>query len=133
MELSIAVETVCRIILRAREYETLIPETDPDDGSNPTDDGSVDAIEDNGENPSEAELRAVVDDLAEDEQAEVIALALIGRGDFEAAEWPDAMEAAAEETDAAADWMLGQPTFSTDVEAGLAAFDLSCDGLGTLV
>ncbi len=132
MELSIALETVCRIILRAREYEALIPETDPDEGSNPTDDGGLDSIEDDGDNPSEAELRAVVDDLAEDEQAEVIALAMVGRGTFDAAEWAEAMDAAVDEADDAADWMLGQPTLSTDLEAGLAAFDLSCDGLGTL-
>ncbi|MBC7520972.1 MAG: DUF3775 domain-containing protein [Sandarakinorhabdus sp.] len=133
MELAIAIETVCRIILRAREYEALIPETDPDEGSNPTDDGSADAIEDDGDNPAETELRAIVDDLAEDEVAEVIALAMVGRGDFEAAEWADAIEAAADEIDSAADWMLEQPTLSTDLEAGLAAFDLSCDGLGTVV
>ena len=132
MELSVALETVCRIILRAREYEALIPDTDPDEGSNPTDDGGVDSIEDDGDNPSEAELRAIVDDLADDEQAEIIALAMVGRGTFDAPEWADALDAAAEEIDDAADWMLGQPTFSTDLESGLAAFDLSCDGLGTL-
>ena len=95
--------------------------------------GSADAIEDDGDNPAEAELRAIVDDLAEDEVAEVIALAMVGRGDFEAAEWADAIEAAADEIDSAADWMLEQPALSTDLEAGLAAFDLSCDGLGTVV
>ena len=138
MELAIAVETVCRIILRAREFEALVPQTDPDEASNASDDGMVDALEDgpdeNGDaNPVEAELRAIIDDLAEDEQAEVIALALIGRGDFDATEWPDAIDAAGEETRAPADWMLGQPALSTDLEAGLAAFDLSCDGMGTLV
>ena len=138
MELTIAVETVCRIILRAREYEALIPDTDPDEASNGSDDRMVDALEDGldedgDENPAEAELRAIVDDLAEDEQAEAIALALVGRGTFDATEWADAIDAATEEIDAVADWMLGQPTLSTDLEAGLAAFDLSCDGLGTLV
>lgn len=133
MELAVAVETLCRIILRAREYETLIPDTDPDEGSNATDDGAVDAIEDDGDNPAEVELRAIIDDLADDEQAEVVALAMIGRGDFEAAEWADALDAAAEEAGGVADWILEQPTFSTDLEAGMAAFDLSCDGLGTLV
>ena len=133
MELAIAVETVCRIMLRAREYETLVPETDPDNASNAADDGALDEIDDDGENPTEAELRAIVSDLAEDEQAEVIALAMIGRGDFESTEWDDALEAAEEEVDTTAEWILGQPTFSTDVEAGLAAFDLSCDGIGTLV
>lgn len=133
MELAVAVETLCRIILRAREYETLIPDTDPGEGSNASDDGAVDAIEDDGDNPAEAELRAIIDDLADDEQAEVVALAMIGRGDFEAAEWADALDAAAEEAGGVADWLLEQPTFSTDLEAGMAAFDLSCDGLGTLV
>ena len=132
MELSIPLETVCRIILRAREFETLIPESDPDEGSNPTDDGSVDELEDE-DNPTEEELRAIIDDLADDEQAELIALAMVGAGDFDAAEWADAMDAAAEEAVDAADWILDQPTLSTDLEAGLAAFDLSCDGVGTLV
>ena len=133
MELSVPLDTVCRIILRAREFEALIPDTDPDDGSNPGDDGAVDELEDDGENPTEEELRAIVDDLPEDEQAEVIALALTGRGDFEASEWADAIEAALEESDDAAGWMLEQPTLSTDLEQGLAAFELSCDGLGTVV
>ncbi|GGE07007.1 hypothetical protein GCM10011529_11750 [Polymorphobacter glacialis] len=138
MELTIAVEIVCRIVQRAREFEALIPDTDPDDASDPVDDDQLDEIEDDldedgNENPAEIELRAIVDDLAEDEQAEVIALAMVGRGTFEADEWADALDAATEEIDSAADWMLGQPTFSTDLEAGLAAFDLSCDGVGTLV
>ncbi len=133
MELNIPVETVCRIILRAREFETLVPDTDPDEGSNASDDGAADEIEDDGNNPTEAELRAIIDDLAEDEQAELIALAMVGRGDFDAAEWADALEEATEESDGTADWVLGQPTLSTDLEAGLAAFDLSCDGVGTLV
>jgi hypothetical protein len=132
VELSIPLETVCRIILRAREFETLIPESDPDEGSNPSDDGSVDELEDE-DNPTEEELRAIIDDLADDEQAELIALAMVGAGVYDAAEWADAMDAAAEEAVDAADWVLDQPTLSTDLEAGLAAFDLSCDGIGTLV
>ncbi len=138
MALSIPVEAVCRIMLRAREFEALIPDNDPDEGSNAVDDGAMDAIEDGldedgDENPAEVELRAAIDDLAEDEQLELIALALVGRGDFEAAEWAEAIEAAGDETNDVADWALDQPTFSTDLESGLAAFDLSCDGVGTLV
>ncbi len=138
MALSIPVDAVCRIMLRAREYEALVPDSDPDEGSNASDDGAIDALEDGrdedgDENPSEAELRAAIDDLAEDEQLELIALALVGRGDFEASEWAEAIESAGDEATDAADWALDQPTFSTDLENGLAAFDLSCDGVGTLV
>ncbi len=133
MELAVPLDTVCRIVLRAREYEALVPDSDPDEGSNASDDGSVDELEDDGDNPTEEELRAIIDDLADDEQAEVIALALTGRGDFDASEWAEALEAAEEESDDPAGWMLEQPTLSTDLELGLAAFGLSCDGLGTMV
>ena len=79
MELNIALETVCRIILRAREFDALVPDSDPDEGSNASDDGSVDALEDDGDNPVEEELRAAIDDLADDEAIELVALALVGR------------------------------------------------------
>jgi hypothetical protein len=138
MDMSVDLESLCRIIQRAREYEALIPDSDPDEGSDAIDDGARDAIEDGvdedgDENPAEAELRAMIDDLAEDEQAEVIALALIGADAFDASEWDDALTAAAEYVDATADWILDQPTFSTDLESGMAAFGLTCTGLGTLV
>jgi hypothetical protein len=138
MDMSVDLESLCRIILRSREYEALISDSDPDEGSDAIDDGARDAIEDGvdedgDENPAEAELRAMIDDLAEDEQAEVIALALIGGDAFDASEWDDALTAATEYIDAAADWILDQPTFSTDLESGMAAFGLTCTGLGTLV
>jgi hypothetical protein len=132
MELAVAVETLCRIVLRAREYETLIPAGGSDD-TGPAGDPTVDEIDDDAENPAEVEIRAIIDDLAEDERAEIIALAMIGRGDFDIAEWADAIDAASDELDSAADWMLEQPTLSSDLETGLAAFGLSCDGLGTIV
>ncbi len=133
MELTVPLDTVCRIVLRAREWEALVPDSDPDDGSNPTDDGAVDELEDDGDNPTEAELRAVIDDLAEDEQAEVIALAWVGRGTYDATEWDEALATAADEVDGAADYLLELPMLSAYLEAGLAAFDLSCDGIGQVV
>ncbi|PZN94009.1 MAG: hypothetical protein DCF31_10835 [Alphaproteobacteria bacterium] len=137
MELNVPLETVCRIMLRAREYEALVPESDPDDASNAVDDGGIDALEDgldeDGDpHPAEEELRAIIDDLADDEQAEVIALALIGGDAFDASEWDDALEAADEHVEATADWILDQPAFSTDLESGLAAFGLTCTGIGTI-
>ena len=133
MELSIPLETVCRVILRAREFEALIPDSDPDDGSNPSDDRAVDELEDDGDNPTEEELRATIDDLADDEKAELIALALVGRGTYDASEWADAMEDASDEVDDAADFLLDLPMLAAYLEGGLAAFDLSCDGMGQVV
>ena len=133
MELNIPLDTVCRIILRAREFEALVPDTDPDDGSDPTDDRAVGELEDDGDNPTEEELRAVIDDLADDEKAELIALAWTGRGTYDASEWDDALATAADEVDGAADYLLDLPMLSAYLETGLAAFELSCDGIGQVV
>lgn len=133
MDLTIPLETVCRIVLRAREFEVLVPDTDPDDGSNPSDDRNVDVLEDNGDSPVEEELRQVIEDLADDEKAELIALAWVGRGTYDGSEWADALEEAADETRDVADYLLSLPMLAAYLEAGLAAFELSCEGLGQVV
>lgn len=132
MELTIPVETVCRIIIRAREYEAQVPEVDPDEGSNPTDDEDVDVLEDETNSAVEEELRAIIEDLNEDEQIELIALAWVGRGTYDASEWAEAVETANDELRDAADYLIGMPMIASYLEAGLAAFDLSCDGVGQL-
>lgn len=132
MELSISLETVCRIIIRAREYEAQVPAVDPDDGSNPTDDEDLEVLEDESNSAVEEELITTIDDLAEDEQQELVALALVGRGTFDATEWEDAMETAADELRDASGYLLGLPMLSSFLEAGLAAFDMSCDDIGQL-
>ena len=131
MELAISLDTVCRIILRAREYEALLPEPEPDDRSGPEDGVHHEPPDEDETNPAEAELRAFVADLAEDEQAELIALVLVGGGRFDGGEWADALDAAMDEDDVAG-WLLAQPALSSNLEEGLAAFGLSCNGLGTL-
>lgn len=132
MDLNVALESVCRLILRLREYEAMEPDDDPEVFAD-DEDGDGDDGRDDEENPAEEEIRALVDELAEDEQVEIIALALVGRGTYEAGEWAEALDAAAEESDEPVEWLLEQPALSVDLESGLAAFDLSCDGLGTVV
>jgi len=137
MELTVSLDTLCRIIERARELEALVPAVDPDDSSNPTDDKDMDVLEEENNAVVEEELRALLDDLAEDELNETYALALVGRGSFDASEWDDALEAAAEiaeDADEAAliDGLLEMPMLAAYLEAGLAAFDLSCNGVGQI-
>ncbi len=130
MELSIPLETVCRIIIRAREYEALVPAAEPDEDPRTDDGDDVDTLEDDDNSAVEEELRAVIDDLAEDEQQELIALVMVGRGTFDGGEWEDAMEAASDEMRDPADYLLGVPQLAGFLDAGLAAFDLSCDDVG---
>jgi hypothetical protein len=43
------------------------------------------------------------------------------------------MDVASEEVDDAADFLLDLPMLAAYLEGGLAAFDLSCDGMGQVV
>jgi len=130
MELTISLDSLCRLLQRLREYEALVPEVDPDEGSNPTDDGGVDVLELEDNSVVEEELRAAVDDLADDEQQELVALVMIGRGTYDASEWDEAMEAADEEAPDVAEWLLATPMVAAFLETGMAAFELNCDGQG---
>ena len=83
----------------------------------------------------EEELRAALGDLGEDQLAEVLAFCWVGDGTYEAADWDEAMEeatAAAANGSGTIDELLDMPMFASVLEAGLAAFDLNCDGIGEM-
>ena len=131
-------DTLCRIILRAREYEAqTASDYDPGEDPDNVDDeqeGSLSVLEDEINDSVEEELQAAFEDLGEDQLAEVIAFCWVGQGTYEAADWDEAMEEAQNEVSASVDeaiaGLLDQPMLASVLEAGLAAFDLSCDGIG---
>ena len=131
-------ETLCRIILRAREYEAQTP-TDYDGGEaadnvDDEEEGALSVLDDAINDSVEEELKAVFEDLGEDQLAEVIAFCWVGAGTYEAADWDEAMEEASELSNggstAAIDELMDMPMLASVLEAGLAAFELSCDGIG---
>lgn len=130
MELTISLEDVCRIVLRAREYDAQVPAVDPDDSSNMADDKAVDVLEDSSNTSVEEELQSMLEDLNEDEQAELYALMMVGAGDYEAADWDDALTAAAEEVSDIPEALMRTPMLASLLETGLAAFGMSCDDVG---
>jgi hypothetical protein len=133
MELTIPLETVCRLIVRARELEAQVPSIEKDDEDDPTDpDDPYAVIEDEANSAIEDEIRALLDELADEEVAEVLALALIGRGTYDASEWDEAIEESVDDTDNAVDQLLDMPMLAAYLDAGLAAFDLSCNGIGQI-
>jgi hypothetical protein len=131
-------DTLCRIILRAREYEAQTA-SDYDRGEDPDNiddeqEGTLSLHEDEVNTRGEEELQAIYEDLGEDQLAEVIALGWVGQGTYEAADWDEAFEEAqslvSDGTDGAIEELLEQPMLASVLDAGLAAFDLSCDGIG---
>jgi hypothetical protein len=81
----------------------------------------------------EEEVQALLDDLADDQLAETLALAWIGRGTYDVSEWDDAFAEASDlGTDERMDELLDMPLLASHLESGLAAFDYSCEGLGQI-
>ena len=67
-------------------------------------------------------LQAFIDGLNEDEQAHMVAIAWVGRGVFDAAEYAEAVAMArAEKTVPTADYLMGMPHLAENLEAGLEA------------
>ncbi len=74
---------------------------------------------------AEGELRAFIERMGEEEQAELVALFWIGRGSFEAEDFAEAKETAQQEaTVPTADYLFGSPHFADHLEAGAEAMDL---------
>ncbi len=138
MDLLTPLETYCRLILRAKEMEAQVPALDPDeDASNVDDldddqgDQALSVLEDETNSGVEEELRATLDDLADDQLAEALALAWVGRGTYDVSEWDDAYsEASDTDPESSIDELMDMPLLASHLEAGLAAFDYSCEGVG---
>jgi Protein of unknown function (DUF3775) len=132
------IDTLCRIILRAREFEAQTP-TDYDGGEaaenvDGEDGEALSVLDDDINDGIEEELRAVLDDLGEDQLAEVLAFCWVGQGTYDASDWDEAMSEATDEVRGrnAIDELLDMPMLASVMEAGMASFDLSCDGVGDL-
>ena len=75
---------------------------------------------------AEAELRAFIDSMTEDEQAELVAVMWIGRESFDADDLAEAIATArAEATTPCADYLIGTPHLADHLENGLDALGIS--------
>lgn len=123
-DLGISLESVAAIVDAARavqegeESGRLAREEEDEEGLDAEDD----------ENMDEDALRAFIADLNEDEQASLIALAWVGRGDYGAAEFEEARTLAKERNIRdAADYLLGIDMLGDMLEEGLAELGLSLE------
>ncbi|QFU18148.1 DUF3775 domain-containing protein [Microvirga thermotolerans] len=128
--MDIGVDKVCDLIARVKAVDVKEGVTDPDSGSNPIDDGNLDALTTNPDDMTEEEIREVVAGLNDDERADLIALVYIGRGDMEPQEWADAVRLAREREASSvlstADWLIGIPNLGDLLDEGLHLLGRSC-------
>jgi hypothetical protein len=137
MDLLTPLDTLCRLILRAKELEAQVASPDVDQGADDVDDyddagdQALSVLDDDLNDGVEEEVQAVLDDLADDQLAETLALAWVGAGTYDAAEWDEAFAEASDlGTDERIGELLDMPLLGGHIEAGLAAFDFNCDGVG---
>jgi hypothetical protein len=129
-ELTIGPDTVRDFILKAKAISAAVNE-DYADGSEHEVEIDGDAhdthqhdglVEEETEDQRAAELRAMIADLNVDESAELVALAWIGRGDYDGAEWTEALEEARRRGNRrTAAYLLGLPLLGDYWEEGLEA------------
>jgi hypothetical protein len=121
-------DKVCFVIVKAREIEAEDEGVRPD-ASNPSDDKFVSVLTEAGYSPNRRELAEFVEAMDSDEQAELVALCWVGRGDFATEEWDAAViEAKDRKQGPTSNYLLGMPLLASYLEAGLDAFDESCEG-----
>ncbi|MFT8243418.1 DUF3775 domain-containing protein [Roseomonas sp. BN140053] len=126
LDLVVSLPTIVSIIDAARAVGELEEEANNEevqDEENP-DDNDPDALTDT--------LKGLIDELNEDEQAALIALTWVGRGDYDTTEWEEALRLARERNSAgdAAEYLTGMELFGDLLSEGLAAFGVPAEEVG---
>mgnify|MGYP000965559990 CR=1 FL=1 len=129
-DIEIAPEKVAHVIIKAREFDAKVGAWDnsAEDGDAAEDPSAI--LEDYSNDPTAAEIAGFIDALNDDEQAELVALAWVGRGTFEPEEFGEAVETArAEKVNATASYLLGLPLLADYLEEGLEKLGYSASDI----
>ncbi len=129
VDLGISLEAVATIVDHARALqgkEESAPEQEDEDK-----DSEAALLQDTEDDMTEASLHDFIDELNEDEQSALIALAWTGRGDYGPEEWEEALRLAAERNEGrdAAAYLLRMDNLGDLLAEGVAAFGLSIEDI----
>ena len=125
--LQIDPQKVCYLIFKAREFDAKVEVVEPDPGSNPSDEDMRGVLEDYGDDPVGEEIRTLIDSLNEDEQIDLVTLLWLGRDGTSADEWTALRdEAARAHNERTADYLLGTPLLSDYLAEGLSRLGHDC-------
>ncbi|MFG1479438.1 DUF3775 domain-containing protein [Xanthobacter sp. V4C-4] len=129
-DLSIPIEKVSFLIQLARQFDVKDAVSDPDSGSNATDDAMISVLEDHADDPVRSEIVSFIHGLNEDEQVDLVTLAWLGRGDGETNSWDELRAEAARAHNArTASYLLGIPLLADDLEEGLSLLGYSAEDI----
>ena len=126
--LTIPLENLAFIIIKAREFDAEVPPVDEDSGSNPSDDAEWDVLQASADNPTYQELVDAINGLSDLERIELLALTWLGRGDYAKEEWREALvEARRIHDEKETDYLIGTPLLSDYLEEGLSQLGYSLE------
>ncbi len=127
--LSISLEKLAYIVEKAREYDAEVPtDSDAAEGSDAVDDQEREVLFDTPDNPTAQELRDAIDGLNVDEREELLALMWLGRGDYDARSWREALQQARDtQSSTETEYLLGTPLLADYLEEGVEALGLSLE------
>jgi len=126
--LSISPEKAYFVAVKARQFQAKDGVTDPESGSNASDDGMRSILEDRIDEPVLIELVSFIHDLNDDEQIDLVALTWLGRGDGDVENWAELRaEAARAHNKRTAAYLLGDPMLADYLEDALSKFGHSLE------
>lgn len=127
-DIAIPVDYVERLAFKASGVQGRETVTDPDSGSNASDDGMIDSLQEAPGDLTREEIAKEIAGLDERQQAELVALFWIGRGDFEPEEWEEAVTEAADRREVSTSvYLMGQPLLGTMLVEGLERLGIASD------
>ena len=126
--MDISLEKVCFVIVKAREFDVKDVVTDPDPGSNASDDAMLSVLEGHRNDPVEEELTSFISSLSVDEQIDLVTLTWLGRDDYDRSDWSDLRSQASDASnERTAQYLLGIPLLPDYLEEGLSQLGHSCE------
>jgi hypothetical protein len=128
--LNINSETVCFIIAKAREFQVKEEIVIPEVPLSPSGDWAQQILADHADDPCAREVVQAARDLEPDQQAELVALMWLGRGDYDLSEWDAAVKDATESMEDITEpgnYLLAHPLVADFLLDGLDKHGLSCE------
>ena len=123
-------QTVYFLILKAREFDDKDSPGEADLDASPAEETIEADMHYFADDPVAQELKDAIEALNDDEQAELVALTWIGRGDFTSEEWDEVVRTARQRrTNPTSDYLLGTPLLGDYLEEGLTQLGLTLEDL----
>jgi len=120
-EIELNSETIELVIEKAHEFHTRDDVTFDEEPALASEDWSRQVAEGFGGDPHYREIKNIIDDLEPDQQVSLVALMWVGRGDFSAAEWPEALAQAEDRwSEHTADYLIGTALLADYLGEGLS-------------